>query len=107
MLEGHETVKCLFIDQSILSQFRVAPPPPHKASLVPRLPIQDRILRVKKDSLPNDVDARTDLLEIYFTEHLPTATDHGDHWEVLLERPSTPYESYDLDPNIRNGLAWW
>lgn len=108
MYESHETVRCMFIDQSTLLKFRISSPlNASRASLVPHLPIEDIYLRVAKDSLPVNDKERTETLEEYFTEHLPTATDKDDHWEVLLERPSSPYGSYMHDPDIRKGLEWW
>lgn len=107
MYESHETVKCLFIDRSTLTKFRIGTPVPQVTSLVPNLPIADMLIQIAKNSLPEDEIARTEFLDSYFTDQLPTATNMGTHWEVRLERPSTPSGSYTHDPFIREGLEWW
>ncbi|MBX9806107.1 MAG: hypothetical protein K2Y18_10240 [Alphaproteobacteria bacterium] len=107
MYESRDRVKCLFIDRSTLVKFRVDAPLSPAKSLVPHLPIADILLQLQKNSLPVEDTERVETLEDYFTEHLPTATEMKDHWEVRLERPSTPYGSYTHDPEIRRGLEWW
>ncbi|AIK96244.1 hypothetical protein [Candidatus Odyssella acanthamoebae] len=108
MYESHEKVKCVFIDHSTLIKFRISSPfKGDRSSLIPHLPIEDLFLRLGKDSLPKEESERIETLEEYFTEHLPTAMDKEDYWEVRLERPSTPYGSYMHDPQIRQGLEWW
>ena len=76
-------------------------------SLISDLPINDRLLRIKKSSLPENELERQYVVEEYFSEHLPTVTDKGDHFEIRLERPSSPYGSYMLDPEIHEKLGWW
>jgi hypothetical protein len=107
MLEGHEQVKCLFIDQSILIQFRIGEPESKVKSLIADLPIEDLIIKVPKDALPVNEIARNEFLDGYFTDQLPTATNKITHWEVRLERPSTPSGSYIYDSSMRKGLEWW
>ncbi len=116
MYEGLETVKCVFIDRSKLIEFRITELGAEKGlkvvseeveSLIHGLPINDRLLKIAKGLLAEDDKERRSFLEDYFPEQLPTATDKGDHWEVRLERPSTPYGCYMLDPEIRAGLEWW
>jgi hypothetical protein len=109
--DGLEMVKCLFIDRSTLVKFRTSEAEEgadkKSTSIITDLPIPDRLLRVAKSSLPEGERERRDLLEEYFSEQLPTAIDKGDHWDICLERPSTPYGCYILDPRIREGLEWW
>lgn len=76
-------------------------------SLIADLPIDDLFLRVRKSSLPESETERQCLVEEYFPEHLPTVTDKGDHFEIRLERPSSPYGSYMLDSEIYEKLEWW
>lgn len=108
MYESCETVRCVFIDQSTLKKFRIASSQTEtKHSLIPSLPIEDLFVRLAKNALPLEEKERVETLEEYFTEHLPTATDQKDHWEIRLERPSSPYGCYMYDPKIRQGLEWW
>jgi len=76
-------------------------------SQIPPLPIFEFLLKVKKSSLPDCAMERRYVLEEYFPEQLPTAIDREDHWEVLLERPSSSYGCYIFDSNIYEGIEWW
>jgi len=78
-----------------------------RCSLIADLPINDCLLRVRKSSLPENEIKRQCFVEEYFPEHLATVTDKGDHFEIRLERPSSPYGSYMLEPEIYEKLRWW
>ncbi len=79
---------------------------PH-LSIIPDAPIPDIHLHLSKELLPEDSMIRRSLLDAYFVDQLPTATVQSGGWEVLLERPASPYGCYQLDPEIREGLTWW
>jgi len=106
MHERLERVRCLFVDQSVLARFQIMQVA-ELESIVPDLPIKDRLLAIDKALLPEDSERRRGVLEDYFPEHLASAEDQVDHWQVRLERPSSPYVGYSLDPQIREGLTWW
>ncbi len=106
--EGHPTIKAIYIDQSILETFKIDRKFREKlSSIIPDAPIPDIRLYLPKERLPKDPIRRRDILEDYFSDQLPTATYRDNEWEVLLERPASPYGCYQLDPEIREGLTWW
>lgn len=70
-------------------------------------PLADQYLKIPLDRLPPNKEERQEILESYFPEHLPTATEEGENWTICLERPSSPYESYLYDETLREGLNWW
>ena len=107
---GLPTINVCFISESILEDFLISGPSSHiiqQDSLVPHVPIPDRRLSIPKSSLPQNISERKGVIEKYFTEHLPTSFDKGEYWEILLERPSSPYGNYEYDSDLRKGLTWW
>jgi len=76
-------------------------------SIIPDAPIPDIHLYLSKECLPGDSSMRRNLLDNYFVDQLPTATVQASGWEVLLERPASPYGCYQFDSTIRAGLTWW
>src|SRR5690606_7602752 len=71
------------------------------------LPIPDRYLRVPKHYLPSEESERRDVLETYFSDHLPSAIEEEDTWLICLERPHEQYGSYLHDEQLQVGLNWW
>lgn len=76
-------------------------------SIIPDAPIPDIHLYLSKECLPVDSSMRRNLLDNYFVDQLPTATVQDRGWEVLLERPASPYGCHQFDTTIRAGLTWW
>ena len=98
-------INAIFIDRCDLNKFGLRVFEEPVLSLIPNMPTEDYFVRV--NILPEDEGKRRTLIESYFSEHLPTATRYEDHWQVRLERPSTPYGNYEYDLEIREGLEWW
>ena len=104
--EGRETISSIFINQSVLNTFKI-----NVIESFPQtgleLPIPDRYLRVSKSSLPLDQEARRDILESYFSDHLPSVSEEENSWLICLERPQEQYGCYIHDQAIHSGLEWW
>lgn len=105
---GKETIKCIFIDRTTLQSFCLTSEKSIKVeSSVKNLPISDIFIHVPKAHLPSDQVKRRNLLEEYFSDHLPSAYEENDQWLVQLERPSSPYGCYNQDQTLKEGLTWW
>lgn len=104
--EGKNSLTGVFADHSELIPFRV-----EGDDLVPQtgldLPIPDRYLRVPKHHLPLNESKRREILESYFSDHLPSAVEEADSWLICLERPQEQYGCYLHDERIKEGLEWW
>ena len=100
-------IKAVFIDQSQLSKVCIDPLTETRKSVIEGVSFPDQYLQVSKDRLPKDVVQIENLIEDYFPDFLPTATDQGEQLEIRLERPSSPYGCYMHDDTLKSGLSWW
>lgn len=104
--EGKSTLRGIFVDRSELLPFRVGEGLP-----VPQtgldLPIPDLYLRLPKNRLPFEESKRRDVIESYFSDHLPSVVEEEDSWLICLERPQEQYGCYLHDEKLFEGLEWW
>lgn len=108
VMQGEKMIKGIFIENSILEKFRIGENVcTRKKSAVPNLPISDIFFTLPRHHLPDEDAQRRDIIEDYFTEHLPNAYKLEDRWLIQLERPSDFYGCYSLDPTLKTGLSWW
>lgn len=103
---GDTKIKGIFIESSELTEFRLDPiTPPAPESLA--LPIPDRYINLPLHKLPAEEAERREIIEDYFSEHLPSAEIKDNMWLISLERPQERYGCYLVDPNIKKALNWW
>ena len=97
----------MFISQDQLASVKTTPLKLYPPSQIPNLPFEDQYLTLPHNSLPQNPTDRRNLIEDYFPDFLPSVEDKQNHFEVCLERPSSPYGNYQYDKDIRSGLNWW
>lgn len=104
--KGEQNILVSFVDRLILEQFRMS------SNLLPvstntHLPIADIYLSIALERLPEDEQKRRQIIETYFSDHLPSATREENRWVLSLERPQEQYGCYLHDQTLRQGLEWW
>lgn len=108
VVEGKDVIKAIFIEKEDLEKYRLDENACiGKKSAQPNLPIPDIFFILPKHHLPEKDNKRSDIIETYFTEHLPNAYRFRNQWMIQLERPGEHYGCYSHDPNINAGLSWW
>jgi hypothetical protein len=107
IFENRQTVKVIFIDRKTLASVRIDTPQQKRDPILPNAPFEDIHLRIPQNALPENPDKRRNTVEEYFPDQLPSLCDLGNEYEVVLERPSSPYGSYSCDRDLSKGLQWW